>query len=202
MTGHAGIRPESAPSQRTPERPRGRFNVYAAFEDQAQAQHALEALGRNGFDGARTSLRGPDDAMTAQETAETDRRVLMRWFGTVSTWAAVGALIGFVAGIPVGAFALDAIGEDVTFTALLVAALLGALFLSTIAGLTATVWPVQAGDAWEQTFHATHGERIVVGVHVDDREAAENALGLLNADGPVDTFVSGATDEGRHEAAV
>jgi hypothetical protein len=171
-----------------------RFNVFAAFKEMPDARHALESLGRHGFEGEMLSLHGPGPDLAGQrpDRAAADARVLKHWFATVAVWSAAGAFAGFLFGIPVGIIAIEAVlDRDLTFLGVLAGALLGALFIGTIAGLTATVWPVQAGDTWELTFLEGYPDTAVVGVHTADRAQAERALRVLSAEKPLDVRITG-----------
>lgn len=180
-----------------------RFNVFAAFNKMSDARHALESLGRAGFEGEMTSLHGPSADAAAQQadTAAADVRVLKHWFGTVIAWGASGGVVGFILGVPAGIIAMEAfLDRDVTLVSVLVSALLGALFISTIAGLAATVWTVQAGDTWELTFLEDYPNTAVVGVHTSERSRAERALHVLSQQHPIDVRITGP--RGRvHETA-
>jgi hypothetical protein len=167
-------RPASQGPQRLQQR-LARFNVFAAFRDMEGARKGLEALGRAGMEGERTSLHGPapDDAAQRSDTAAADARMMTRFFGAAATYGAIGAAVGFVLGLILGALLVDSTG------AVIVAGFLGALGVSTASALLAVSLPVQAGDTWELTFFDDYASNAVVGFHSNRRDEAERAFAVL-----------------------
>ncbi|HUF53362.1 MAG TPA: hypothetical protein VMR52_06285 [Dehalococcoidia bacterium] len=199
MSTDARTNLESVPPDATPGVRHGRFNAYAAYDEQGEAQDALVALGRAGFEGAAISLRGPEDAVTQEDTRHVDTRIISHWFRNIAVGGAIGAVIGFIAGMPVGAFIIGSMLErDVTISNVLVSGFFGALFISTILALWSLISSIRGGPAWEQSFQEQHGRRVIVGVHVNDQEDFSRALDVLQETNAVDSRISG---EGGRQAA-
>ncbi|MEX0682855.1 MAG: hypothetical protein WD904_00080 [Dehalococcoidia bacterium] len=170
------------------------INVLAAFDDLSAARHAIEALGRAGFDGETTSLHGPGPDLAAEmvETSRADARLMGRWAGLVGAWAAIGTVAGFVLGTVVAALVIGIfIDRDVTVGNTLGAGALMALAVGIIVGLVAMFWPIQASDTWELTFHEEYPGQSVVGVHTRSVPEALRARDVLRDANAIEVRVSG-----------
>jgi hypothetical protein len=171
------------------------YNVLAAFQSMESARRGIEALGRAGFDGQKTTLHGPapDIAADGLEVAGADAKAMARITQFVVICAAMGGIAGFMFGVPLGALFIDrALHDDVGFRNTLNVAALLALGLGITSGLIAMMWEMQAADAWELTFHERYTGAAIVGLHTQDATEASRALDVLRSARAIDVSVMGS----------
>jgi hypothetical protein len=179
-------RPASQGPQVTTQYRLADYNVLGVFNSMDDARRAIETLGRAGIEGKHITLTGdaPDEAATRAETAEADAALMSRWFRTNLAWGAVGAVIGALLGIPIGALVISVgLDSDITAENLFISALMGGIFLGIIAALIGVVYPMQAGDTWELTYQKTYGDKAIVGVHSADPREVEKARDTMQKHG-------------------
>jgi hypothetical protein len=159
------------------------------------ARRGIEALGRAGFDGQKTTLHGPAPEMAAEgmDVADADAKAMARITQFVAICAAMGAIAGFMFGMPLGALFIDrALHDEVAFGNTLGVAALLALGLGITSGLIAMIWEMQAADAWELTFHERYEGAAIVGLHTTDATEAARALDVLRSAHAIDVSVMGS----------
>lgn len=148
----------------------------------------MQALQLRGIDAANISLlgRAAEDAAVDQETTSRDGRIVEEVAKKTAGGAVAGGAVGGIAGVLAGlaAFAIPGIGPAIG-TGLWVAGLGGATLGGGIGGMVGGVSAINAGQAWELTYHVKEG-RALVGVHADDPEVVDRALEVLEEHKPLE----------------
>lgn len=166
------------------------YNVVAAYDDLEVATDAIAALREAGFDDGQMSIFGKSmediDVHSESETGEP-------LGGDVAKHIAAGGAGGGAIGAVLGAAGTAAVAAIpgvglVVGTGALLGAVSGAFAGSTVGSLLEGEAAVRTESGWRQTFESmrTHLDEgaVVVGVHVDDSEAAQEAERLMRRKTP------------------
>lgn len=162
-------------------------NATACFPDMEDARKAVEALERAGVPASHISLLGPraEEASTTADTSQRDEQVVEKamqaTLGGAAAGTGVGGAVGFLAGA--AAFGIPGVGPGVG--AGIWAATLGGAAAGGGVGFTAgAMAKMKQSQAWELTLEEVSKGYVVVGVHSDDPEELEDAVGALAARRP------------------
>lgn len=166
------------------------YNVVAAYDDLEVATDAIAALREAGFEDGQMSILGKSveeaDMHSEYETGEplggdVGKHVAAGFAGG----SAVGAVLGAAGTAAVAA--IPGVGL-VVGTGALLGAISGAFAGGTVGSLLEGEAAVRTESGWKQTFESmrTHLDEgaMVVGVHVDDSERAQEAERVLQRNTP------------------
>lgn len=167
------------------------LNAFATYDDPDQARDAVLALERAGIDGTHISALAldateraePGDESTMQATVDRDSEVLSEIGSDVGRGAAIGAVAGALGSTAV-ALAIPGVGAAIGAGILAVTAG-GAVAGTGVGGFAGAVSGTPASRGWEQALIDLEDGRVVIGVHSDDREAHDAAVGALEGTNPL-----------------
>jgi hypothetical protein len=146
------------------------------------ARQAIGALGAAGIDGNDISLTGPAARETAErdETREGETKLLRHVFLHAAAKSAIGAVVGALAGLVLGALVvLPAMDAETSLANLLGCVAFGAFIGSIPGALIGYISSLQPNQPWILTFQESARGAAVVGVHTNHPEDIQSATNIL-----------------------